>query len=141
MKKSKTIKAGAVEKTSSKRYNKIGAMPYSYYTKLLRKAKSRNIDVTVTAEYIAKLFTKQKRRCALSGKRIYFTYGWNRQSASLDRINSKKGYEPGNVQWLHKEVNFSKQSLSQKKFLNMVRDIYLNKFIKPNRKEHIEDFY
>lgn len=116
------------EKTLNKRVvkKKVGCMPYSYYTRLLRKAKDRGIEVKVSAEYIAELFTKQKRKCALSGIRLYFTWGDTKQSASLDRINSNKGYINGNVQWTHKLANLAKGTMTQKTFFKLIKLIYNN---------------
>ena len=37
----------------------------------------------------------------------------------LDRIDSKKGYVPGNVQWVYKPVNMMKWKLSQKEFIHI----------------------
>jgi len=44
-------------------------------------------------------------------------------TASLDRINSVRGYEPDNVQWVHKTVNFMKQALSDKELLEWCQKI------------------
>jgi hypothetical protein len=35
--------------------------------------------------------------------------GTRNQTASLDRIDSTKGYLVGNVQWVHKDINNIKQ--------------------------------
>lgn len=40
-------------------------------------------------------------------------------SASLDRIDSSKGYTPDNVQWIHKDVNKMKINLSHDRFIEM----------------------
>ena len=37
--------------------------------------------------------------------------------ASLDRIDRTKGYEPGNVQWVHKIVNDMKGTLKDADFI------------------------
>jgi hypothetical protein len=37
--------------------------------------------------------------------------------ASLDRIDSSKGYIDGNVQWVHKEVNEMKMQATQNEFI------------------------
>jgi len=39
------------------------------------------------------------------------------QTASLDRIDSSKGYVLDNVQWVHKRVNFLKRDYSEKELL------------------------
>ena len=38
-------------------------------------------------------------------------------SASLDRIDSSKGYIEGNVQWVHKDINKIKTDMSDNKFI------------------------
>lgn len=102
----------------------IGSIPVSYYKRLQQVAKYRNIEFNIGIKYLADLFTKQNRKCAYSGIRIYFTASDDKQTSSLDRIDSSKGYIEGNVQWVHKNVNYMKQSLSHKKFLELVAKIY-----------------
>jgi len=43
--------------------------------------------------------------------------------ASLDRIDSTGGYTEGNVQWVHRTVNFMKQSLSDAELVQWCRRI------------------
>lgn len=86
----------------------------------------RKIAFEVTLEYLWDLYISQNRKCAISGIEIEF---WEQKSqnkeqirnrsktASLDRIDSSKGYVEGNVQWVHKEVNFMKYSMSTEKLL------------------------
>ena len=38
-------------------------------------------------------------------------------TASIDRIDSSKGYERGNVQFVHKDINAMKWNLSLAKFM------------------------
>jgi archaellum component FlaC len=42
-------------------------------------------------------------------------------TASLDRVDSAKGYIKGNVQWVHKDINMMKQQYSQEYFIQMCR--------------------
>lgn len=44
-------------------------------------------------------------------------------SASLDRIDSSKGYSINNVQWVHKDVNFAKQSMTMKDFVQLCDEV------------------
>ena len=46
------------------------------------------------------------------GKEYKFT-------ASLDRIDSNKGYIKGNVQWVHKDVNTMKMDHTQEEFIKI----------------------
>jgi hypothetical protein len=47
-----------------------------------------------------------------------------KNTASLDRIDNKIGYEVGNVHWVHKEVNMAKGSMSHGDFLSLCRCVY-----------------
>lgn len=86
----------------------------SYLSSIKKRAKNKGLSFEITPEYIWNLFLKQNKQCFLSGILIGFL---NEQTASLDRIDSSKGYIVGNVQWLHKIVNRLKWSLGQKEFI------------------------
>lgn len=45
----------------------------------------------------------------------------NIQTASIDRIDNSKGYIVGNVQWVHKQVNFMKGTMKQKEFIKFCK--------------------
>ena len=64
--------------------------------------KSKNIECTITKEYITQLFFEQNKQCALSGVYLSLSHvnerDWVYNTASLDRIDSDKGYINGNVQ-------------------------------------------
>lgn len=89
--------------------------------------KSRKLELNITIEYIWNVFIKQDRKCALSGAPIYFKCGRQKQTASLDRIDSNKGYTIGNVQWVHKDVNKMKQNINEKDFINWCNKISINR--------------
>ena len=82
-------------------------------------AKSRKLKFDLDIEELWELYTKQDKKCSLSGVPITFGDGIHSKTitASLDRIDSSKGYIRGNVQWVHKDINYMKQSFSQSKFL------------------------
>jgi hypothetical protein len=70
------------------------------------------------------LFLKQNKKCVLSGLPIEFKArrkGHN--TASLDRINSNEGYVDGNVQWVHKDINWMKNTFSQQHFVDMCKKV------------------
>jgi len=69
------------------------------------------------------LFLNQDRKCALSGLPLVFgaNHGKIEGTASLDRIDSSKGYTIDNVQWVHKIVNLMKQDSSDEEFVKMCR--------------------
>jgi hypothetical protein len=94
---------------------------------ILSNAKVRNIEVLVTPEYIYNLFILQERRCAISGV-ILTLKGIKRKpgTASLDRIDSNRPYEEDNLQWVHKDINIAKQSMTHDRFIKMC--IVITKF-------------
>lgn len=95
-----------------------------WYNHVLRERKQniRNkIPVTVTIEYAWDLFLKQEKKCALSGIDITIGLASRYNTASIDRIDSSKGYEPGNIQWVHKHINFMKRTYSQGYFIDMCK--------------------
>lgn len=90
----------------------------SYLIKVKRRAISMNFEFNLTLDYILSIFNS---KCALSGIDIKFGKHWDKlseQTASLDRIDNTKGYIIGNVQWVHKDINFMKGKLEQKLFIN-----------------------
>jgi len=98
----------------------------SYFGHLRSSASRRKLSWNLSKEFLWKLFLKQTRRCALSDVEIILSRTWARsedktQTASLDRIDSSKGYEEDNVQWVHKMINKMKQNLSQPEFINWCR--------------------
>lgn len=103
-----------------------GEIPLSLFGRIRRNARNRNIPFDISIQYIWNLFLKQDKKCALSGLQLDFTYGRNHHhkgTASLDRIDSTKGYVKDNVQWVHKDVNWMKQDYSNDYFLNMCETI------------------
>lgn len=98
-----------------------------YFSSIVHGAKKRNFEFNITIEQIWELFIKQERKCALSGDEIFFaknSYDRNNQTASLDRIDSSKGYIEGNLQWVHKQVNFMKQELEDSVLIEWCKKIY-----------------
>lgn len=92
-----------------------------------RKSRSgikKKLDIDI--HYIWDLFLQQNRKCAYSGLELTFpekstTESYTKSTASLDRIDSSKGYIKGNVQWVHKMVNIMKNTYSHDEFLNMCK--------------------
>ena len=44
----------------------------------------------------------------------------------IDRIDSKKGYIPENIQWVYSKINLMKYTLSNKRFIELCTMVYLN---------------
>jgi hypothetical protein len=79
-------------------------------------AYSRNLSFDLTIEDVWNLFEAQERKCMLTGMDICLSED-NENTASLDRIDSSKGYCVENIQWVHKTVNKMKMDLRQEEFV------------------------
>jgi len=101
-----------------------GELSISYLYKIHVHAKRRQIPYNLEINYLWNLFLQQNRKCALSGRELFFSAKkGQKQTASLDRIDSYKGYTEGNVQWIHKDINFMKQKYSQDYFIETCKEI------------------
>jgi len=89
------------------------------------KGSRKPLEMTITIEYMWDLFLKQERKCALSGLELTFprVNKDKNYTASVDRIDSSKGYVEGNVQWVHKMVNFMKNKYNNEVFIEMCKKI------------------
>ena len=66
------------------------------------------------------IYLKQNKLCALTGHPINFSRIYSKkQIASLDRIDSNKGYIENNVQWVHKDINKLKTDFNSDTFLKL----------------------
>lgn len=100
---------------------------WSILKRSLRNRESRKIlDFDIDIEFATELFHKQKGMCALSGVEL-ITYPNNKTTASLDRIDSKKGYTKDNVQWVHKDVNRMKNAYDEDYFIDFCKKIASHK--------------
>ena len=96
----------------------------TYLNRIKYRALKSKFDFDLTKEYIVDLINKQDFKCALSNLPIEIRKLWHgniTQTASLDRIDNTKGYIIGNVQWLHKDINFMKGVLTQEKFIGLCK--------------------
>jgi hypothetical protein len=95
-----------------------------WYNHVLRERKQSNrakIPVTVSIEYAYNLYLTQNKECALSGVPLTISSSSLYNTASIDRIDSSKGYEEHNIQWVHKHVNFMKRTYTQEYFIKMCK--------------------
>ena len=104
----------------------VGEITGSIWNAVTQNAKARNHSVSITQQEAWELFQKQNGLCALSGVQLVLfclKKTKNQKTASLDRIDSSKGYEVGNVQWIHKDLNKMKNTFSQEVFLDWIKRI------------------
>lgn len=82
----------------------------------------RVIEVSITTDDLYKQLLKQNFRCALTNIKLDILWYIKAESnASIDRIDSNKGYTPDNIQWVIKEVNRMKNSFSQDYFIKICK--------------------
>lgn len=96
----------------------------THFLSIKNGALRRNIPFDLTPEVLWKLYENQKGLCALTNVPIILVnkiknqnVDWSIITASLDRIDNNKGYEIGNVWWVHKEVNRLKNNYSLEELL------------------------
>ena len=101
-----------------------------YWGSLQSSGRRKRLEFNINIKYCWGLYIKQDRKCALSGLPIEFETLKRRKKdkfiASLDRIDSKKGYIVGNVQWVVKEINYMKRILTDEKFIFFCKKIAKN---------------
>lgn len=83
------------------------------------------LEFTLTKQEAWDLFLKQNRKCALSGVDLEINSQNKYNTASVDRINSSKGYVLSNIQWVHKHVNLMKNKFDQEYFIDFCKKIAL----------------
>lgn len=102
-----------------------GDISGAYLGSLCRSADVRKLDFVITIEYMWHLFLQQNRKCFFTGLPLVFVDRYNinctKQTASLDRIDSNKGYIEGNVQWVHKDINHMKHRLQDTRFIELCK--------------------
>jgi hypothetical protein len=100
-----------------------------YFAVTRCSARKRGLLFEITIEQAWGLFQQQGGRCALTGRSLSLMESRrllqkaDGQTASLDRIDSTKGYVPGNVWWVHKDVNMIKKEYPLDKFLQVCEEV------------------
>lgn len=91
-----------------------------HWQTILDNAQRRGIEVSITRLQAYQVYQQQEGRCALSGLPIALQNNQQRSSgvASLDRIDSRKGYSLDNIQWLHQDINVMKGTMSDEQFIH-----------------------
>lgn len=87
----------------------------------------RNIPVEITFEDILDVWRRQGGFCKYSG--VPLTYKPHQRAsgentASIDRIDSTKGYVKGNIQFVHKRINSMKNDMSEEVFIEWCRKVF-----------------
>lgn len=98
-----------------------GEISGQFWNQIVKGAKKRKYKIEITIKEAWEQVLKQNKKCAISGLDLVFkTFGRDKNhNASLDRIDSSKGYTLNNIQWVHKDLNIMKQSYSNEYFIKM----------------------
>ncbi len=114
-------------KSRKGKWNGYEDLSGKYWYDIKARAERLNIEFNIDIKDCWNLYLQQGGICALSGIPIKFVEpGRKKQTektASLDRIDSTKGYIIGNVQWLHKHVNLMKLNHNQDYFINLCTQV------------------
>lgn len=109
-------------------YRSIKANPFKYY---LRNCKRRfRYNINIDLQYLENLWNEQKGLCVYTNIPLKLNTHLKRvkdyrYTASLDRIDSTKGYIKGNVQFVSACINYMKNNLTHDQtieFINLIKD-------------------
>lgn len=108
-------------------YRGIGKLAQSKFSHIKYNAIKRNLDFDISIEDAWNLFLEQDGKCYYTKKELILkTRNSGSMTASLDRIDSSKGYVKGNIVWVHKDVNIMKNEYSHDYFLSLCKLIVEN---------------
>lgn len=102
---------------------------YTPFRYSLRCAKRRFKDVNVTLDDLKDVWEKQNGICPYTGIKLILPEDSNINQidffhrASLDRIDSEKGYVKGNIQFISTPINLMKQSQTDLDVKNFLKEI------------------
>lgn len=126
------ISCGGLKKSrirsKNPRWTGIEDISGAFFYQIRRGAEVRNLTFEISLEDVWKLYLDQDKKCALSKTPISFNCRDRKRdgTASLDRIDSSKGYVVDNIQWVHKNVNKMKQNLDESIFIEYCKLIAEN---------------
>lgn len=104
-------------------------VPGFFVAKIKKTAvrKSRTLEFNLSFKFLDDLWILQKGKCFYSGEDLWFSKSKVLGNASLDRIDSSRGYVEGNVQFVHKDINTMKWDLTEDRFINLCEKITMKR--------------
>lgn len=120
-------KAAGPECRNWKGYGQISG---TYWERVRFQAAERGLVVDMTIVDAWEQFERQGGMCALTGWPLNFRVKGYGQTASLDRVRSDQGYVPGNIQWVHKDVNKFKNDFTPERFFEICEAIVAHRRLK-----------
>jgi hypothetical protein len=107
-------------------YRGVGDLSGQKWKNIENHASRRQLEFRLTIQDAWDLFLSQNKKCALTGIPLILSPNDTRAgatTASLDRLDSSRGYVLGNVQWVHVVINLMKQTLSNENFIAWCRAV------------------
>lgn len=105
---------------------------YTCYRVFLKRMKHRKKECTISLEDLEEIWKKQNGRCAYTKLQLVLVTHTNPRKdipkwklASVDRIDSSKGYEKDNIQFVSRTLNYAKNDMKHEemiKFLHFVKN-------------------
>lgn len=107
---------------NSKTWKGFGELSGKQWWIIKKGARIRGLPFRISMEDTWELFLKQNKKCSLTNLDLTLI-GENggTGNASLDRIDSLKGYTKDNIQWVHKTVNKMKMEFAQDEFIKFCK--------------------
>ncbi len=109
------------------RWKGFGKISGDYWNRLKSSAIKRKIVFHISMEQAWQKALEQDMICPYTGLKLGFSRKREERTASLDRIDSSKGYVDGNIQWVDRRANYMKSDLTEKEFLEYIELIYKNR--------------
>lgn len=103
----------------------------SFFRYYLKNARNRFKKSNLTLKDLSDLWNVQNGICPYSGIQLLLSSHGNIiknpiYAASLDRIDSNKGYEVGNVQWVSRSINYMKNNMTHDQTIELCKLIAKN---------------
>jgi hypothetical protein len=112
------------EGTSNSKKNELS--PFMFVIRSTKKtAKFRKFDFNLTSKYLKGVWEKQAGRCPYTRIQLEYPtykYAHSPRKASLDRIDSSKGYVEGNVEFVCVFVNLGKNGFGKQEILSILEE-------------------
>ena len=95
---------------------------HDLWNQIVIKARQRKISLSISPIDLENQFKNQNGKCVFTGLSLTLPETATerrkcKHTASLDRIDSSKGYEVGNIQWVHKRINLMKLNSTDEEFI------------------------
>lgn len=110
----------------SSQWKGLSGIPKNYINGLEFGARARGFEFSITLEDIVDCYEKQSKRCYYTAQEVSFEKSRFKKidpTASVDRIDSSKGYTKDNIRIVHKDVNLMKNHFEESYFISICKKI------------------